>query len=203
MSRSKSRRLAGRIENYCGLFATTPGLNESVRRFCPQRLMAMAVGKTKKAGPVFHRTGLPIKLQSAAPGQCAPKLPQETSSAPERRASSPPRSRRSGRSLCVVALRFPRSHTLHSPDRRCPRNGHRATFRRRVLVDTAASAQPHARLQHLPRPMAILEMSKPCGTMLIDCLQADEVSCIAAVKRAPSICRLKPLLVTLPDTAPV
>jgi hypothetical protein len=41
--------------------------------------------------------------------------------------------------------------------------------------------------QHLPRPMEILETSRPLGAMLIDCLQSDTLTFMAAVKLAPSI----------------
>ncbi len=56
--------------------------------------------------------------------------------------------------------------------------------------------------QHLPRPMEMRAIWKPCGVMLIDCLQAVVVNEKPAEKLSPRILRLKPLPVIRPVTPP-
>ena len=66
---------------------------------------------------------------------------------------------------------------------------------------TRSASRPTS--QHLPRDIEILEMLKPRGAMLTDCLHADVVTNIAALKFSPWIERLKPLPVIRPDTEPL
>src|SRR6478609_8132655 len=57
--------------------------------------------------------------------------------------------------------------------------------------------------QHFPSPIEIRETSSPCGAILIDCLQADVTTAMAAVNVGPWIDRLMPSGVTRPKTEPV
>jgi hypothetical protein len=65
--------------------------------------------------------------------------------------------------------------------------------RHRVKVWAAKSVGRETHHQHLPRPMEIFETSRPLGAMLIDCLQSETLTFIAAVKLAPSIDKTKVL----------
>jgi hypothetical protein len=72
-----------------------------------------------------------------------------------------------------------------------------------VVRGVLATVAVFATAQHLPRLIAIRDMSKPVGVMPIVCLQFVVVTAIAAENAGPWMDRLKPLPVMRPAIEPI